>query len=348
MLVVVTIMMMLVAAAATQMRPATESRRIREAARALNVYLGSARNRAMETGRPCGVMFHRFAGATSAVMNLDQCEVPPRYAGQQTTSMAKIAIVGVAINVTFCTDASGATAELLPNTTVKPNDLIQFGCQGPTYYIVSNVDGAVDGTTGFLSNVSTVTVALYNPAPGQTAPWSTTAMILSYQILRSPVKSAATPLQLPASTVLDLAYSGVGTDPAGSGIVSFGPGVVNDVVCILFSSNGSVYSVSSAALNGVVTQPIFLLLGKRERVGNLPQTTLTTANDPSWANFQDLNNVWVVINPQTGLVSSDIPTPVSTVVGDPNYVAPTDSNYGIKALGVSRQLARQGVGMGGK
>ena len=64
MLVVVAIMMVLVAAAATRMRPASEARRIRESARALNVYLGSARNRAMETGRPCGVILHRFISGT--------------------------------------------------------------------------------------------------------------------------------------------------------------------------------------------------------------------------------------------------------------------------------------------
>ena len=61
MLVVVTIMMLLVAVSATAFRPANDSRRIREAARAINVYLGSARNRAMETGRPCGVIFRRFS-----------------------------------------------------------------------------------------------------------------------------------------------------------------------------------------------------------------------------------------------------------------------------------------------
>ena len=69
MLIVITIMLILVGAAATAMRPATEGRRIREAARAINVYLSSARNRAMETGRPCGVTFHHFhnpaAGTTT-------------------------------------------------------------------------------------------------------------------------------------------------------------------------------------------------------------------------------------------------------------------------------------------
>ena len=61
MLIVITITMLLVAASLTTMRPALESRRTREAARAIEVYLSSARNRAMETGRPCGVMLYRFS-----------------------------------------------------------------------------------------------------------------------------------------------------------------------------------------------------------------------------------------------------------------------------------------------
>ncbi len=81
MLVVVTIMMILVAVGASQMRPASELRRIREAARAINVYLSTARNRAMETGRPCGVIFHCFGPTVPCAMTADQCEVPPCYAG---------------------------------------------------------------------------------------------------------------------------------------------------------------------------------------------------------------------------------------------------------------------------
>ncbi len=61
MLIVITIMLMLVTVGLTMMRPDVEGRRIREAARSLNVYLSSARNRAIETGTPCGVTFHNFA-----------------------------------------------------------------------------------------------------------------------------------------------------------------------------------------------------------------------------------------------------------------------------------------------
>ena len=56
-LVVVSIMLIVTVIAVPAMKPALENRKIREAARAVNVYLGSARNHAIELGRPVGVLF---------------------------------------------------------------------------------------------------------------------------------------------------------------------------------------------------------------------------------------------------------------------------------------------------
>jgi type II secretory pathway pseudopilin PulG len=342
MLVVVAIMMVLVAAAATRMRPAAEARRIRETARALNVYLGSARNRAMETGRPCGVILHRFAGATAAVMNLDQCEVPPSYAGQQLGSVAQVQAPSGAITVSFYTDATGSTSEQLPGAMVRPNDLIQFGFQGPMYYIVSNVNGTIDAN-GFLANVSSVTVALYNPAAGQPVPWSTTALTLPYRIFRAPVKSAATPLQLPASTVVDLTPSGI--DGAATPFDTFDPPSGNPNqgrdVAILFSPSGSVYGLYYVGgTSTFVTQPIFLLVGKRERVGASAPIATDQATWPNWA---DLGNVWLVINPQTGLVSSGENAAVDMSTG-----SWTNSSNWPGLINTARVLARDSQGLGGK
>jgi type II secretory pathway pseudopilin PulG len=328
MLVVVTIMMLLVAAAATQMRPATESRRIREAARALNVYLGSARNRAMETGRPCGVMLRRFvvsAGppVVACVMTADQCEVPPSYAGGQTTSVATVSCAGNVATLNFYTDSTLTTAEP-PIGMIRPGDLLQLDCQGPLYTVAPS-SGTINplDSNGYVTG-ATLT-AMFDSTQGQIVPWPTGVppATVTYQIFRSPTmtKSSATPLQLPASTVIDLDASGIdGNAPFGGAYD----------VAILFSSNGSVYGVSYAgqALNSVV-QPIFLLLGKRERVGN-PYLTLNN-NVTTQTNDQDLTNLWVVVNPQTGLVTSG-------EIGADN---------GTRLIG-SRSLARDAQSMGGK
>jgi Tfp pilus assembly protein FimT len=359
MLVVVAIMMLLLAAAATRMKPANESRRIRESARALSIYLSTARNRAMETGRPCGVILHRFAGATSAVMGLDQCEVPPCYCGDTTNAALTFTTVNVARGVaTIATKTTPAGS--FNQAMVSVGDLIQFNFQGPLFTINGLGQAAVTATL--------------DVSQGQSIPWSTTSPAIPYRIYRLPSSTSATTfkgqaqsLQLPASTVVDLDGSGI--DGAATPFNQFSA-TTNDVG-ILFSPNGSVYG--AYYVNGAstyVTTPIFLLVGKRERVGATP-----IANDPAtWSNWQDLTNLWVVINPQTGLVTSGemaaVPAWNSTVTyaagqyvlvtstntvwccttNNTNQQPQTGSTYWTSsdAFTAARVLARDAQSMGGK
>ena len=88
MLIVISIIVILTAASLKLIAPA-DDRRVREAARAVNVYISSARSRAIEIGRPCGVIFRRATGTNfpTASTVLDQCEVPPPYAGDTTDAV---------------------------------------------------------------------------------------------------------------------------------------------------------------------------------------------------------------------------------------------------------------------
>ena len=312
MLIVVSIMMILVVAAATTMQPATESRRIRETARAVHVYLGSARNRAMETRRPCGVVFRQF-GTISCAMNADQCEVPPCYCGDMQNSMAQVQLTNLTSTRAWINAAFTPSGSFTP-TLVSVGDLIQFNCQGPTYTITAR---DVNGVTAWC-----------DVSQGQVVPWPTAAPfpIVPYRIFRSPMKGMATPLQLPASAVVDLQWSGIGN----GGTFGASPGDVT----VLFSPNGSVDRVYVGANVYYPTEPIFLLVGKRERVGNPGVATPASDNEPDWANFQDLNNMWVVINPQTGVVTTDY-------LGSTTGSTPTSVNE-------ARQLAREARGMGGR
>ncbi len=190
MLIVITITLVLVAAAATHMQPAMESRRVRETARQINVYLGSARNRAMETGRPCGVTLHRFVitpgpPAVACVMSLDICEVPPCYCGDTETSMANITWTGVGntLSVTF-TDGALSTG------LVRPGDLIQFNGQGLFYRVADTVGTTTNpvDTNGYLTGVGTISLPLtitFDNTQGQLIPWNTTARTVPYRILRA-------------------------------------------------------------------------------------------------------------------------------------------------------------------
>ena len=86
-------------------------------------------------------------------MNLDQCEVPPCYCGQQTQSVASVIYVRGVLRAKFYTDAASAALngtaglEPLPGNMVRIGDLIQFNCQGPMYWIT--------GPTGARTSTST-------------------------------------------------------------------------------------------------------------------------------------------------------------------------------------------------
>jgi type II secretory pathway pseudopilin PulG len=324
MMIVVAIMMILVAAAATQFRPANDSRRVREAARAINVYLSSARNRAMETGRPCGVMLRQAGTLTTsalshAVMELDQVEVPPTYSGDIESSYATVTNIGGGSLTAVLSDGA-------PTNLVSPLDQIQFNYQGPYFFVgpaaVNPVDSNFCVTSGTLTLVSDST-----QPPAAIPLWSSVKM--PYRIYRRPIKGAAQPVQLPATTVIDLDYSGFGSGSETP--TSFGN--PQDVI-IIFAPNGSVFQVYCNGAINQVAKPIFLLVGKRERV-NIPFVLNNT--DPStMANCQDLTNLWVVINPQTGLVTTGEVAAAATATDLPSTITQ------------SRALARDAQSMGGK
>ena len=106
-LVVVTILMMLAAFAIPAVRPMTEGRRIREAARAIDVFLTRAKIRAVEIQRPVGVEFQRMTeidfgdpyDATDDTILLDQddacntlrvVEIPAPYGGNYSNSRVRV------------------------------------------------------------------------------------------------------------------------------------------------------------------------------------------------------------------------------------------------------------------
>ncbi len=89
-LVVLTIIMLLAAATIPRLKPEVERSRVREAARAIQLYLSSARNQAMATGRPCGVMIERLAAENGCSMHLVQVETPPLYSGDTDNATATV------------------------------------------------------------------------------------------------------------------------------------------------------------------------------------------------------------------------------------------------------------------
>ena len=106
-------------------------------------------------------------------------------------------------------------------------------------------------------------------------------------------KSLAAPLQLPAGSVIDL------TGSAAPGVADpFGPSTTP--ICVVFGPSGAVDSVFYNGVSSKVSQPIYLLVGTPDKARFGGQLTGAAIQ----YNWQDDQNKWVVINPQSGLVTT--------------------------------------------
>jgi len=307
-LVAISIIAILMTVAARMIDFSVEDRRTREAGRAITIYLGSVRNRAMESGRPCGVMLRRLEGQPLCVVGLDQVEVPPPYAGDTLESAARLQISDISGGL------ASLSAKMLPEINadlVSDGDLVQFNYQGPFYTIVARTATSltlqVDLRQGQI---------LPWPRVGDTPPLSPP---MPYQIIRRPRKSAVTGLQLPLRAVIDMEFSGTDEHSIGA--------QTNLPVYIMFSPNGSLERVYHHGKMHPGIEPIFLLVGKQERVP-LAHNGPSPAEDGLY-NWQDLKNLWVTLNPQTGLV-----TTTEVAKGSDPFE--------------SRGIAREGQSMGGR
>jgi prepilin-type N-terminal cleavage/methylation domain-containing protein len=326
-LVVLTIALMLAAVTIPRLRPDLERSRIREAARSVQLYLSSARNQAITSGRSCGVQIERLAnysvsGGTALESGcsamLSQVESPLGYCGDTIPALVKVTVNTngtnsslVTVNLTFVPGGS------INPTLIKAGDMVQLGLQGPLYTVTAN-----GGATATL-----------DVSQGLAVPWTANSPPVPYKFFRQPVKSSAGALQLPSPSVIDLTYSGLDWPTAPSATASpaywngNGP---NDLmpVQIMFAADGSVDRVYVDGQVSFPTTPICLLIGKRQNVND---------PDPANSNMADFNCLWVAINPRTGLImTTDLAaTATPTVLATPAQVY------------ASRAYARQSSAKGG-
>jgi len=274
-LVVVVIVLMLTVATVRIMRPAVEKARIREAARGVSTFLSAARSRAIETGRPVGVVLQRLSSnepsaatdADFAVMTLRVAEVPPPYAGDALNSTVTMRTTSQPSSNNGYVQCEATVSGWNPEL-VSRGDLMQVNNQGRWYTIMNEPQQG-----------NPLTLQAY-VGTGQ-VPWPETGSSsqLPFTIMRRPVSSAAADYQLPGNMAIDLAYSGVG--------LSTWQGNVSEDVAIIFAPDGR---VEGLYLDGAAGRPqgdIYLFVGKRELVATAPQIA-----DPA--------NLWVAIGSQSG------------------------------------------------
>lgn len=313
-LVVIAIMMILTAVVLPQLEFGNEGHKSREAARIVSTYLSAARNKAIETGRPCGVLFERvdelkidndgdgINETAIASVQMIQVQTPAPYAGDSMDCRVQVTKTGP---ITFQMAPIGSIqVELL-----RVGDTVQLGYKGPWFKITGpddynnktddpTPDGIVDkSATAFNTEISVDYSGRVPNYGGE---------ILSFQIRRNPIsqsnqtiRSMTPPQKLPLGTAVDFTASGIGGRYFSS---------TNDTVSIMFDANGSVQSVTGLVGGTTIPiEPIYLLVGQELHV---PE-----GQDVSWyedpnikendkrPNWQNPDSRWVVIAPSTGITT---------------------------------------------
>jgi prepilin-type N-terminal cleavage/methylation domain-containing protein len=321
--VTMAVMALLVVAALPAIRPAVDNRRIREAARALHIYISAARNRAMEIGRPAGIALVPYAvrdqdgslqGSMSFVVTVDQVESPPPYCGDSVASYAALNWRGSTLTATLSDGNMGLATR--NNIAICNGDLIQLNNQGPLYVIAN------------ASAYPALELALNDPV--YIAPWLGGEKV-PYKIFRQPQKMHATPLILPLGAVIDLESSG--TDQGDTRGLYSSNGLQIPSIIISFTPNGSLDYIYINHNPYPVSQPVYLMVGKREAVPS--QATMHPYN------WEDLNNLWVAIQPFNGSVS------VNKVANSQPNVATKTYPTMPSTIFDSRYYARSSLNLGG-
>jgi len=149
-LVVISILMLLAAFAIPTVRPAMESRRVRETARAVNAYISQTRVRAMETGTPYGVELTRWDRQAEASVMLRQIVVPPPYTGRNADAVVRVQQWGSTrvfkVLVRGGDPVNEPGKDDFDDTLIREGDLMQFGsCRwspGALTYMIMDVNAA--------------------------------------------------------------------------------------------------------------------------------------------------------------------------------------------------------------
>jgi|GEM_PF-1252900 len=384
-LVVVAIIVIVTSVLAPLLSGSFEGREVREAARQVNAYLQQAQARAKELNRPVGVMIRRSAAIAPAPgepftregdldfgFQLSLAEVPPPYTGFSTTAKAHVGL-GPNGSLTGQVRIVGEPPQAFTRL-VAPNDFIRFNYRGPKYRILA-----------ISPNNLVLTIDLTDQprvrfAPARQRGTTLFAAPQKFEVFRRPQAISSTPLELPVGSGIVMNLSGVGLDPVTS--VSDGEEAQRDdgarnaagrarfprqkyigltefqrpahqrfqdmPITILFNPSGAIERVyrvlptpgqeySSAFQQIPPKRPqdkIYLFVGRQ--------------GVTRWENLDDGSNLWIVIDPQTGLVTT-APNTISDNQGNPlNAMGRPNLTAKLGAVATSRQLAATGQSLGGQ
>jgi type II secretory pathway pseudopilin PulG len=374
-LVVVTILLFAAAVFVPRLKPLMDHSKIREAARVVQLYLSTARNQAMSSGRSTGVMIEPLASELGCSMTLTQIETPPPYGGDSSSSAVLTlsgTYGGVAFPYTVATATGGSYSiapirfDNWPSVPLYQGDQIQIGYQGFWYGVAPAQSTGLPGVTNNISlNIFDTNTAMALPnvtintpngqvqqclfvyldvSHGENPMIQNSGITAPYKIRRWPTKSAAKALQLPSPTVIDLTASGYDPAPNSPQLPTWMiPRGTTYPPTIMFAPDGTVdrtyvQQPSPTGNNQYVYQAAVPVTPIYLLVGLRVKVNDNLPN-PKDANLNDYNSLWVSIDPATGLILVSDPANVGTdaTVLAPLNTSPYDSRY----------FARQSLANGG-
>ena len=349
-LVVISVIIIVTAVLAPVLTTVLDGREVREAARQVNAYFQSARARARELGRPVGVVIRRSEANPETAYQLALAEQPPPFAGLQNNSRALVTVSGTLgqARLVLADKYPGDMPALEAEQSlflIQCNDFIRFSYRGPKYRIIRKDINA--------------RLIRFRIGNNQTAPReSLPNHPVPYEIFRRPRQTAAAPLELPTGTAIRLELSGVGLTG-------------NEIDGPLASSIGMMEFQAPKNTDGTYIEPmspLTIMFDEQGRIDKIyrvlppdipgPCTALAVQNPPkrpqsniylflardgvtSAQSLLDGSNLWIAINPHTGLV-----TTAPNAVPDSQAIA--GDQLDLSDVAASRQLAVSGQSIGGR
>ncbi|MGI5831685.1 MAG: pilus assembly FimT family protein [Thermoguttaceae bacterium] len=308
-LVVGTIILVVTAMSIPVVKPMMESQLTKNGAGMVATALNRARNRAVVSGRPCGVRFEYWPGTTydlrethysvvtedgssvyddtyytvpGSALVLRQVEVPPVYTG----------FLGVETVMYLGGECKFQDDLYIENALKKTiGGKIQIGGSGPFYLFNDN-------STSLKSSEA------YALPPERDTKYP-------FKVLLAPRTTMAMPVYLPRGTAVDLQFSGIGDTifmDMTRGINNQ-PVPKNTSLTVMFAPDGAVESVGGV----IPAEPVHFLIGRWEQV-----SAVRAEDDPeTYPNYADGRNFWVTVFPQTGNVTINQVNPTADVGYNP-------------------------------
>lgn len=336
-LVVLGVLAILLGIAATAVKTGTRGKKQREAARQVNAYIAAAQAKALQINRPVGIEIARnlndvngdglFTSGTdtglgNASLLMYTIETPPPYAGDtisaglyvDSPSLTQIDLVDDITNEV----ATSAAAMMSAGDIVE----VRLNYRGPKYpaEVITLRNPMTMPPTPFRLRVS---------LPSDNRQIYYQDQFTPFQIYLQPVRTSATPLQLPTDMCIDLTCSGVGN--TGNQFANWVAGS-NSSIRFLFSPRGNVDRVSvDGGSWGIPAGNLHMLVGKYDYAvdaldamtddginadgineitevplnGGVNYVSYLTPSDPDLTtNLADPTAMWVSVNFLTGQITT--------------------------------------------